>query len=238
MGLFSSSSTTDVARQPPPPLQRVSQAPIGVNQAFSVHNQPVTLKLQEKQRSLTGDSFYIKDAASDQPVLECKAKSFSLHARKEFVDLQGRTLFHLKKKILALHATFEGVSPDDETVLFTVKKSFSFGKVKLNATFRNAADGQEISLALRGDFFDRAVRISPEGPVVGRISRDFFNAREIFSRGAQTYFLTIAPGVDVAMLAAICVILDQIYQENSVHGQNQGARSSPLATRSAISVGE
>lgn len=211
MGLFSSSSTTDAARQPPAPLQRISQAPIGVNPSFAVHNQPVTLKLQEKRWSFTGDSFYIKDAASDQPVLECKAKSFSLHARKEFVDLQGQTLFHLKKKILAFHATYEGVSPSDETVLFTVKKSFSIGKAKLNATFRNAADGQEIALALRGDFFDRAATITlgnEEGPVVGRISRDFFNAREIFS-GQQTYFLTIAPGVDVALLAAICVILDE-----------------------------
>ena len=81
------------------------------------------------------------------------------HFSLEFFDLQGQTLFHLKKHLIALHATFDGVSPtNEETVLFTIKKSFSIGKAKLNITFRNAADGKQISLALRGDFFDRSVR--------------------------------------------------------------------------------
>jgi len=66
-------------------------------------------------------------------------------------------LFIVKKKILSIHTTFEGYTPDEKTLLFTVKSSFSIGAAKLTTTFKNV-DGQEVQLALRGDFFDRKVR--------------------------------------------------------------------------------
>jgi uncharacterized protein YxjI len=133
----------------------------------------------------------------------------------EFLDLRGQSLFTVKKQLFHIHATFDGVSPQDESVMFTVKKSFAFGKAKLNVTFRNAADGQEMVLCLRGDFFDRKATItlgSPEGPIVGTVSRSFLNMREIFA-DKQTYFLTIAPGVDLTLLAALCVCLDETENE-------------------------
>jgi uncharacterized protein YxjI len=215
MGLFSSEPKHAAA--PPPPLQRPSNVPIGVFEAFTIHTQPITLKLQEKRFSMSGDDFYIKDALSDQPVLGCKAKSFSLHKRKEFVDARGQPIFRVNKHLMAFHSTFDGLPPqeDDDRVLFTVKSSFSMGGAKINTTFLNAADGQEHILTLKGDFFDRKAAItlgSADGPVVATISRDFWNAREIFS-DKQTYYLTIAPGVDVALLCAICVCLDEIRNE-------------------------
>lgn len=75
----------------------------------------------------------------------------------EFFDIQGNLLFTIAKKLLALHSTFEAIAPDDTTVLFTVKSSFSIGSAKLNTTFTNI-DGQQLILPLRGDFFDRKVR--------------------------------------------------------------------------------
>lgn len=59
-----------------------------------------------------------------------------------------------------------------------------------------------------------------KGPVVGRISREYLNAREVISN-KQTYFLTIAPGVDAALLAAVCVILDEM--ENEAKASAAGA---------------
>lgn len=163
---------------------------------------------------MTGDDFHILDA-SGRDFLICKAKVFSLHGRKEFLDPNGRPLFIIKKKILSIHTTFEGYAPDEETLLFTVKSSFSIGSAKLNTTFTNL-DGQETVLALRGDFFDRQASINlgtPEGPPVGYISRSFLNGRELLF-DQQTYYLTVAPGVDAALLAAICVCLDEKENEN------------------------
>ncbi|KAF9268542.1 DUF567-domain-containing protein [Marasmius fiardii PR-910] len=208
-GLFSSSND-----QPPPPLQRPSQSLIGISQAYANHDQQVVLKLQEKRLSFTGDDFHIKDA-SGRDFLICKAKVFSLHGRKEFCDPSGNPLFVLKKKIFSIHTTFEGYTPDEQTLLFTVKSSFSIGSAKLTATFTNI-DGQEIQLAIRGDFFDRKASINlgtPDGPPVGHISRSFLNGREILF-DQQTYYLTVAPGVDAALLAAVCVCLDEKENEN------------------------
>ncbi|KAK7029531.1 hypothetical protein VNI00_014408 [Paramarasmius palmivorus] len=209
MGLFGSSD-----KEPPPPLQRPSQSLIGLSQAYANHDHQVVLKLQERRLSWTGDDFHIRDA-NGADFLICKAKVFSLHGRKEFSDPNGQPLFVIKKKILSIHTTFEGYTPDEEKLLFTVKSSFSIGAAKLNTTF-TGLDGQETVLALRGDFFDRKASInlgSPEGPPVGHISRSFLNGRElIFDQ--QTYYLTVAPGVDAALLAAICVCLDEKENEN------------------------
>lgn len=41
----------------------------------------------------------------------------------------------------------------------------------------------------------------------------FFNASR-FSFDKQTYYLTVAPGVDAAMMAAICVCLDEKENES------------------------
>ncbi|THU94513.1 hypothetical protein K435DRAFT_756557 [Dendrothele bispora CBS 962.96] len=209
MGLFGSSN-----QEPPPPLQRPSQSLIGINQGYANHDHQVVLKLQEKRLSFTGDDFHILDVAGN-PFLHCKAKVLSLHGRKEFSDPQGNVLFIIKKKLLSIHTTFEAYTPDESTLLFTVKSSFSIGSAKLNTTFTNI-DGQETILALRGDFFDRKASINlggPEGPPVGHISRSFLNGREIIF-DQQTYFLTVAPGVDAALLAAICVCLDEKENEN------------------------
>lgn len=79
----------------------------------------------------------------------------------------------------------------------------------------------------RSDFFDRKAEITWHGVPVARISRQFFNARELIwdkqvrqrslppaspaltARRRQTYFLTVAPGVDAAMLVALCICLDE-----------------------------
>ncbi|TFK96287.1 tubby C-terminal-like domain-containing protein [Pterulicium gracile] len=202
---------------PPPPFQRVSETPIGVVSIFAVHEQPITLKIQEQGSSITGDSFHIKNAASDQPVLEYIVSDADVALCSNFLDLQGQTLFHLKKRLIALHATFDGISStNDETILFTVEKSFSDGKTRLNVTFRNAADGNHTNLALRGDFFIRSAVItlqSPEGPIVARFSREYMSARGSMF-GKQTYFLTVAPGVDISLLVAVCVCFDEMEDDS------------------------
>jgi uncharacterized protein YxjI len=44
--------------------------------------------------------------------------------------------------------------------------------------------------------------------IVATISRNFLNAGQIFG-DQQTYFVTVAPGVDYALIAAFCVCLDE-----------------------------
>lgn len=178
------------------------------------------------------------DAFTGETVLGCMARSFSLSQKKEFVDAQNALIFRLEKQALSFRGTFLGTAAHDENqLLFTVKSSFGFGGASISTTFVNAADGRNLELCLVGDFFNMEVRscflypgprasflrltiqrqaiitLGEGGPAIATISRDYLNTREMFS-GQQTYFLTVAPGVDVSLLSALCVCLDEIRNDN------------------------
>lgn len=83
-------------------------------------------------------------------------------------------------------------------------------------TFQNlASNNAPIELMIRGDWLDRSavITIGDGGAAVAQISRKLFNARELLG-GQQTYYCTVAPGVDLAMIAALCVCLDEKENEN------------------------
>lgn len=66
---------------------------------------------------------------------------------------------------------------------------------------------------MEGDFLDSRAEISTkEGQVVALIDRKYFNARE-FIGGQQTYGVTVAPNVDMAIIAAMCICLDELRNE-------------------------
>lgn len=145
--------------------------------------------------------------------------------------MQGNEIFSLKNKHLALHKSFKGVDPHGKEI-FEVKGHFSrksssvlsaffdvFSVVLLTSTstvlsskssvhFLNAADGREVELQINGDWFDRSADITCAGQTVAHIGRSFFNVREIFA-DKQTYFVKVAPGVDLTLIAALCVCLDE-----------------------------
>ena len=68
---------------------------------------------------------------------------------------------------------------------------------------------------MKGDFFDTMANITDEatGQIVATIDRQFFNARQLLG-GQQTYVVTIAPNVDMAIIVAMCVCLDERRNDN------------------------
>ncbi|KAK0547562.1 hypothetical protein OC844_007139, partial [Tilletia horrida] len=58
----------------------------------------------------------------------------------------------------------------------------------------------------------------PDGPVIGQIRQSFLNSGEIFF-DQQSYYLVVAPGVDVSMLCATVIVLDELEHELK---QNKG----------------
>lgn len=63
---------------------------------------------------------------------------------------------------------------------------------------------------MSGDWMDTSATIVCQrtGAVVARIDRKMLKARDFFG-GQQTYALVVAPGVDMALMAAMCVCLDE-----------------------------
>lgn len=106
-----------------------------------------------------------------------------------------------------MHKSFYAESPSGQ-VLFEVKGKFSIGSSKMVASFTNAANKAPVELLIKGDWFDRSAAITMNNVPVAQISRSFFNMREVFA-AQQSYFVTVAPNVDLVLIAAICVCLDE-----------------------------
>jgi uncharacterized protein YxjI len=153
--------------------------PLGPQPANPVlySNQPVTLTLKEKVLSLTGDSFTVQ-TVSGAHLLQIKPKKISLHQKKAFLTMDGQELFTLSHKTLALFKSFTAES--ERGYNFEVKGRFSVGSSKSSVHFKNASDGREMELVVKGDWLDRQARVLLGDRVVAEVSRQFLNAREIF----------------------------------------------------------
>lgn len=84
----------------------------------------------------------------------------------------------------------------------------------MTVKFTNASTGQPVTLVLKGDMFGRSATIVVEGgPPVAQIKRKSINARNLIM-DKQTYFVDVAPGVDLALIAAVCICLDEIENDS------------------------
>jgi len=200
MGLFSNSNS--YAQLAPEPLQPV-HPPLGLFPQFTAQSE-VTLQIKEKVLAL-GDTFYIQDAHTQQNVLQCDGKIFSLRHRKSIKDMNGNLLFYLQNKILSFPQGFTGLAAD-ESQLFEVKSHVSLTGTKMDMHFINASTQQPVALDLRGTFFERRAEILLNGQVVGRVSRQFLNARQLLADNL-TFYVTVAPGCDIALIVAFVLSL-------------------------------
>ncbi|TKA80401.1 hypothetical protein B0A55_01890 [Friedmanniomyces simplex] len=165
-----------------------------------------TLVMKEKVFSLTGDDFTVR-TVDGLDICKCKGKMVSAHDSKKFTDTTGTELFTLKNKMLSLHKSFHGDSPHGRHD-FAVKGHFKLVGSRSTVEFKNASDGTEVELEVKGDWMDRSAAITFAGREVAKISRSFFNVRELMG-DKQTYQVTVAANVDLSLIAAICVSLDE-----------------------------
>ncbi|KAH6685797.1 tubby C-terminal-like domain-containing protein [Plectosphaerella plurivora] len=172
-----------------------------------VARQTETLILKEKLMSLSGDSFDIC-LANGQPLIRVQGKLGTISGRKKVYDVGGKYLFDIYKEHLHIHSTY-AVEVEGQGKIMEVKSSFKLIGSKMTASFKSA-DGRSHSLTMSGNWLSTTADIIDEstGALVGRIDRKLFNAREIFG-GQQTYALVVAPGVDMALMAALCICMDE-----------------------------
>ncbi|KAK3369894.1 tubby C-terminal-like domain-containing protein [Podospora didyma] len=183
-----------------------------------IARQTETLILREKVMSLSGDSFEIK-LQSGHPILRIQGKVMSISGRKSVYDLNNNHLFDIQKEHFHIHTTFAAVSPSGEKLL-EVKSSFALLGSKAKATFNNKYNnGATETLMMKGNWFDSAAEIVDQknNAVVGRIDRKLLSGRDILF-GQQTYALTVAPGVDMALMVAMCICMDEKNNEGKGGG--------------------
>ncbi|PKX89951.1 LURP-one-related/scramblase family protein [Aspergillus novofumigatus IBT 16806] len=181
--------------------------PIAIFDQF-IAQQTETLALKEKVLSLSGDSFDLK-LANGQPIFQIKSKLMSFRGRKSVFDMAGNHLFDIVKEHLHIHTTFAAEDPNGNKLL-EVKSSFSLVGSKTIATFTSPRTGSTETLIMKGNWLDTKIDIVNEatGVVVARIDRKLWRAREVFF-DQQTYAVMVAPGVDLSLIAALCVCFDE-----------------------------
>ncbi|BEI80778.1 hypothetical protein CcaverHIS002_0113070 [Cutaneotrichosporon cavernicola] len=154
----------------------------------------VTLVLKE-----TFDNFSIRDL-DDQPVLNVKSR-FGLARRKDFVDNYGNTVFSLKGK----KYTFTGMDSNQREVL-SVHSPVVSADTKLDATVINTLTHSHETVTITGRWPGDIVEIFWQGHLIALIMRQF-TKRDIV--GQNTYIMTVAPNVDLCIMAALCVCMDE-----------------------------
>ncbi|KAF2264245.1 DUF567-domain-containing protein [Lojkania enalia] len=181
--------------------------PIGIFGQF-IAQQPETLILKEKVLSLTGDSFSIK-LQNGTPILQVEGKVMSLSGRKTVRDMAGNHLFDIVKEHFHIHTTFAIKDPQDRKIM-EVKSKFQLLGSKAIGTF-TSSNGKAEELQMKGNWFDTTADITDEaqsGIVVARINRKLLSGKDILF-GQQTYALQVAPGVDMALMVAMCIAMDE-----------------------------
>ncbi|KAL1647989.1 hypothetical protein SLS58_002313 [Diplodia intermedia] len=180
--------------------------PLGLFPSF-IARQAEPLVLKEKVMSLSGDSFSIK-TVDGRAILQVKGEYFSLSGRKHVMDMQGNVLFTIRKEHFSIPTCYYAEDPSGKRLL-EVQSKWSFGSSKAICSF-TSTHGKQEKLMMKGNFFDTTADITDEvtGQLVATIDRKFFNAREMFG-GQQTYVVTVAPNVDMTVIAAMCICLDE-----------------------------
>ncbi|RYP63336.1 hypothetical protein DL771_009321 [Monosporascus sp. 5C6A] len=184
--------------------------PLGLFPGF-ITQQTETLMVQERGMSLSGDSFTIKTAGG-QPVFDVKGHLFSLSGRKVVTDMRGNHLFTIRKKHMALHWTYYAEDPAGNQILEVINK-FGFTTRKFVGKFLSASGRQE-ELRMTGDFLHTSADIyANDAPYPVAVINRKLTLREIIGH-KQTYAVTIAPNVDMAMVVAMCICLDERRSES------------------------
>lgn len=206
--------------------------PIAIFEQF-VAKEPQTLVLREKVLSVSGDSFEIK-LANGETFLKVQGAWVSLSGRKKVEDAHGKHLFDIVKELLHIHSTYaiedthhkkicevksnlrckyrllspKTIQQSRLHMLYTLLTALVLGS-KATASFTDS-NGKAVTLSMKGGWFDRTADIvdNKSGQTVARIDRKLLSGRDLVF-GQQTYAVVVAPGVDAALIAALCICFDE-----------------------------
>jgi uncharacterized protein YxjI len=168
---------------------------------------PETLVLKEKL-SFSGDDFDIQ-LLSGVPVFKVKGSVMSWSGRKSVMDLRsGKHLFDIQKEHLHIHTTFALNSPEGQK-LGEVKSGFTLLGSKATCTVTPSDGGPPLVLKMKGGWLDLDAQITNQenGQVAAVINRKLGGTDLFFGR--QTYHVSVTPGYDLSVIAAMCICLDE-----------------------------
>ncbi|KAF5645448.1 DUF567 domain protein [Fusarium sp. NRRL 52700] len=178
---------------------------VGIFPAF-ITTQTETLIVREQGLSLTGDDFEVCHV-NGQPILKVEGKVMSVSGRKMVYDMRGNHLFSIIKEHFHIRTTYALEDPQRNKFV-EVRSSFRLFGSRASATF-NSIDGSAEVLEINGKWhnYDASIVDTITDNVVACISRRV-SGRDLLC-GQQTYALEVRPGVDMALMVALCICWDE-----------------------------
>jgi uncharacterized protein YxjI len=154
--------------------------------------------VQERIFSIRAD-FWIEDEDGNR-VFVVDGKALSLRETFELKDAYGNLLIVIRKKIFSMRDTME--IENGSGVIATVRPAF-FSPLKHRYEI-DLAGGTRLEAV--GNFTDKDWELKDGHHVIGRISRRWFRIRD-------TYGVEVEQGVDDALIIAIAICIDRIYED-------------------------
>ncbi|KND00253.1 uncharacterized protein SPPG_04584 [Spizellomyces punctatus DAOM BR117] len=198
-------------------LQPLPHPIAAVDQRFCLQ-QPVSLLIKEKIFSFSGDDFSIKDATTGQVYFKVDGRALlSLREKKTFLDAYGQPIMNMKQQLLAFvpnHTLYYG--NDSQNKILDIRAHFTLMKPKLSVNFTDKISGIPCEIGLKGNWLARRsliwIDIGCKGEAnrifVAKVTSPLLTGRTVFFDKSD-YLLTVMPGIDIALLVAICVALDE-----------------------------
>ncbi|TPX68094.1 hypothetical protein SpCBS45565_g03328 [Spizellomyces sp. 'palustris'] len=198
-------------------LQPLPQPIAAIDPRFCLQ-QPVSLLIKEKIFSFSGDDFSIKDATTGQVYFKVDGRAFmSLREKKTFLDAYGQPIMNMKQQLMAFvpnHSLYYG--NDSKNKILDIRAHFTLMKPKLTVTFTDKNNGIKCEIGLKGNWLARRsliwIDIGCKGVenriFIAKVTSPILTGRNMFF-DKQDYLLTVVPGMDIALLVAVCVALDE-----------------------------
>ena len=186
--------------------------PIAITDLRFAFGQPLTLSLQEKIYSLSGDDFNITDF-NGNPYFKCGGRTFSLREKKVISDVYGIPLYNIKHIIFSLRGRFKFYYGEKgDKIIASVDPINTFGSL-YSVTFFNIATGQNDYLELACDLTGSRCGIfhgnAKQGaPLICRINKQYDEKN--FYCNKQNYVVEIAPNVDAAFMIGLGIVFDEL----------------------------
>ncbi|RSH81949.1 uncharacterized protein EHS24_008146 [Apiotrichum porosum] len=151
------------------------------------------------------------------PVIQCLGYD-TWNKKKVILDHEGNRLFRIDSAPMLSGGTkYFGVdTSENELFCLYSKGALTPGYA---VEFVDHFTGVNRKIDVEGNYTKNVITLSSRGAPIGRIVRSWM--RMEMGYGPGTYWLEVAEGVDIALLAAISICLDEMAKASKFNGRNQ-----------------
>ncbi|KAF2861060.1 hypothetical protein K470DRAFT_257201 [Piedraia hortae CBS 480.64] len=119
-----------------------------------------------------------------------------LHQRLKFLNAHRSELFTIETVLMTNKNEFRGFSPGGYDFYITRARAITREGIQSTVSFRNASDGKRVELNIRTNWAGSLSHVTYAGSIVAEINPCFI---------PDTHTVTVAPNVDLSLMAALCI---------------------------------